>query len=660
YEAFVQANALQARIETLAASAEGAGASAFDQTSSAIRSLLDNGAIPTGISQAVIEGYAALGGGPVAVRSSATAEDLPGASFAGQQETYLNLIGPEQVLDGVRRCWSSLWTARALAYRSRQGISPAAVSLAVVVQRLVPSEAAGILFTANPVNGRRDQMVIDGAWGLGEAVVSGQVTPDHWVVGGATGALLSSSIADKALMTVREAGGTATLPVPASLRRQASLSGEQVTALARLGRQVATHYGSPQDIEWAWAEGQFYLVQSRPITSLFPLPEPRPKPEAGLRVYICFNSLQGLVEPLTPMGISAFRAFGRGLARLAGARLKPGEWPPALTMAAGRIYLDATNGVRHPVTRTAILMLTTLMDRPMSEALASIVEREPSLAPRRGRSPLRPSLGTLLPVGWRALSALASPNATRRRLLGRLEADVQALEQEADRLQGPLARRRFLDQVLSSFFSKLAGNLGPLVVSGFGLRFAIEGRLKKWLGETGGLQPVLRSLPHNPTTEMGLALWQLSRGLRQEGAEPSADHPAVRAFLARYGHRAVREIDIGMPRWNEDPAHVLNILKTYLAHDEQANPERQFQQGAEEAEKAAAALVAEVRARRGPAQAAVLRFLLSRLRALAGLREYPKFYAVRTIALNRRVLLGLGAELVAADRLDQPDDIFFL
>src|SRR5262245_19826386 len=198
YHLFVSANSLQPEIERLARDAPPGDMAALEGAARAVAALFDGGAMPALITAAVREAYARLREPPVAVRSSATAEDLPGASFAGQMETYLNVRGAEAVLAAVRRCWASLWTARALSYRANQGIPPDAVSLAVLVQELLEADAAGVLFTADPVNGRRDRMVIDAVWGLGEALVGGQVTPDHWVADARTGTVLEARVARKA------------------------------------------------------------------------------------------------------------------------------------------------------------------------------------------------------------------------------------------------------------------------------------------------------------------------------------------------------------------------------------------------------------------------------------------------------------------------------
>lgn len=662
YRDFVTGNGIQAEIERLATAVRPDDAASVEVASSAIRALFEGGSVAPTVARAVRDAYAQLGSGLVAVRSSATAEDLPGASFAGQQETYLNIEGPEQVLGAVRRCWSSLWTPRAISYRARQGISPADVSLAVVIQRLVAAEAAGVLFTANPVNGRRDQMVIDGAWGLGEAVVSGQVTPDHWVADGRTGTVLETRTASKEVMTVRRAGGTDTLPVPEEQRSRPVLDDAGVAALVDLGRRVAAHFGSPQDIEWALAEGQFYLVQSRPITSLFPLPEPEAPPEQGLRVHACFNAIQGIVEPLTPAGIDLFGHILPGLAVLFGYPVKPGQWLPVFRHAAGRIYMDITNAIRRPQARGALPFVPGVIDRPMADILIDLLDREPRLAPLAKPTRLFPKIPVLFAGGiaLRVLGALVSPHRAARPRIEGMDRVISDLERRADALGSLAERRRFVQEVPPRLFPLLLAHVVSLVVPGIGARFQAEKRCEEWLGDGSLIQPVLRALPHNPTTEMDLALWRLSRRLKAEGLEPSADHPGVQAFLERYGHRGVREIDVGMPRWRDDPEHVLNLLRTYLTQGDETDAEAHFRQGAAEAERAADALVERVRREKGIMRAVMMRFMLSRVRALAGTREYPKFFAVRMFALFRRVLGKVGQDLAAAGRLDSADDIYFL
>lgn len=303
YRDFVEANRIAADILRLAmppAADPGGYEAAEDQ----IRALFAAGTIPETMAREITAAHGTMGDVPVAVRSSATAEDLASASFAGQQDTYLNVHGPDALIEAIKNCWASLWTARAMAYRARQGIDPAAVSLAVVVQRMVEAEAAGVMFTANPTDGRRDQIVIAAAWGLGESVVNGTVNTDDLIVAKQTGRVLSCTTADKTVMTTYAEHGTQQQPVPATQRAQPVLDDKAAAVLADDGERIEGHYGTPQDIEWVLAGGEFFIVQSRPITTL---PEPVAAPPADWVVpfprdfYVRASIVEQLPDPLSPL-----------------------------------------------------------------------------------------------------------------------------------------------------------------------------------------------------------------------------------------------------------------------------------------------------------------------------------------------------------------------
>ncbi len=304
YHRFVSENHLAESIVRAASQVSADDPAALEGASAEIRSLIDRGRIPDDIAGHIRLSYGALGTDdpPVAVRSSATAEDLPGMSFAGQQDSFLNVRSGDTVLEAVQRCWASLWTARALGYRARAGIRPQDVAIAVVVQRLVPADVAGVLFTANPVTGARDEMMISAAWGLGEAIVGGHVTPDRFIVDKNTGAIRSQDIAQKSVMTVRLTQGTRDEPVPADKRSEAALLPAQAAELARIGTRIEQLYGLPMDIEWALQDGRPFIVQARPITAL---PEPRatldwPLPSPKGR-YARSSVIELLPDPLSPL-----------------------------------------------------------------------------------------------------------------------------------------------------------------------------------------------------------------------------------------------------------------------------------------------------------------------------------------------------------------------
>jgi pyruvate,water dikinase len=301
-----------------------------------------------------------------------------------------------------------------------------------------------------------------------------------------------------------------------------------------------------------------------------------------------------------------------------------------------------------------------MLDSQIAAILRFLVERNRALLRRSRPLPFRLPVGRLLRLLGQMSYQVLFPDAARTRLLARTEARVQALEQRADTLRGLASRQRFAEDVLTRVFSVC---IEPFYAPVFGALLVAElarGRLQAWLGDAPALQAVLRALPHNPTTQMDLALWGVSRRLKEEGICPTAEHPAVQAFLARYGHRGAHEIDLGLPRWGEDPTPILNILRTYLTHGPEADPERQFRRAADLADETVANLAKRVRREKGRLRASWLHFLLQRTRALTGLREVPKSYIVRILAAVRRVLAGAGAELVAAGRLDRADDVFFL
>lgn len=283
YRQFVNANDLQTKIEAALRSADPSLPSTLETASQAIGNFFAHAEIPGDLANAIVNAYAELPGSnpAVAVRSSATAEDLPDASFAGQQETYLNITGAGQVLEATKKCWASLWTARAIGYRARQDIGAEGVALAVVVQLLINAEAAGIMFTANPLNGNRAETVINAAWGLGEAVVGGAVTPDTLTVSKLDGSLIARETADKLVMTVRTESGTEEQPTPDSLQKVPVLSDKQAAQLTQIGVEIEELYSMPMDIEWTLADGEFAIVQARPITAMpeapldWPLPDPK-------------------------------------------------------------------------------------------------------------------------------------------------------------------------------------------------------------------------------------------------------------------------------------------------------------------------------------------------------------------------------------------------
>lgn len=623
-----------------------------------MRELILAAAVPADIT-AAIGAYAV--DEPVAVRSSATAEDLPHASFAGQQDTFLNVVGTEAVLDAVRRCWASLWTDRAVAYRDANGIDHRSVRLAVVVQHMIQSEVAGVMFTANPVTGRRHQAVIDASPGLGEAVVSGAVNPDHFVV--SDGRVVERRIGDKRLV-IRSLPGGGTEQVHGGATGAACLTDKRILELARLGERVERHYGSPQDTEWALdAAGTLWLTQARPITTLYPLAEGG----AGLRVYFCFSLAQGLYRPITPMGVSAFRVLASSAADTLGFPVADRLAGPAVLADPGqRLFVDLTGILRSRVGRALVPRVLDLMEARSATVLRRLFDDPRLSVTQRSRLPF---LRRVARVGFRyripahILEAIIRPSAAHRRA-----------DREQVRLRVRLAlpdqvtaaqRLDHVERVLATEAIPLAPRILPGAAAGF-LMFGLASKLLGDKARPGELTTVLRGMPHNVTTEMDLALWRLAVRLRADGVTPErlAERPlppvaeqGLAEFLKRYGHRAVAEIDLGLPRWSEDPTHVIGVLANYLRRgDPDLAPDKLFERGAREATQTIDALVS----RAGGVRGRLVRFALGRTRALGGIRELPKFAMVLVLAAVRRQLATVGNELAALGTVAEPSDIFFL
>ncbi|GAB2930096.1 PEP/pyruvate-binding domain-containing protein [Nonomuraea fastidiosa] len=624
--------------------------------------------MPDEVREAIVEAYRGLGDGvPVAVRSSATAEDLPFASFAGQQDTFLNVVGEEAVLTAVRRCWASLWTDRAVAYRESNGIGHAAVRLAVVVQEMVDARTAGVMFTANPVTGRRREIVIDASPGLGEAVVSGAVNPDRFRF--RDGRVIERRAGDKPLaIRPLPGGGTERVEQP---HDGLCLTDDEVRRLAGLGARVEEHYGAPQDTEWAIdAAGTLWLTQARPITTLYPLPETtRP----GLRVYFSVNVAQGVMGPLTPMGVAAFRMISAGGAGLAGhAPADPYDGAGFLAESGHRIWLDITAAVRNRAGRALLPRVLTLGEARAVPLVRGLFE-DPRLAPA-SRS-LRPFLrGALrfarnVRVPERVLVALTSPRralAHTVRLGAELDRRLRVPESAT-----PAQRLDHAERVLAGTFPLII-RIMPTAITGYAL-YALSSRLSGV--PIDEMSDVLRSVPHNPTTEMDIELWHLATRVEPEpfrelpvselvaryqaGELPPVAQRKITAFLARYGHRGVAEIDAGVPRWSEEPGHILGVLANYLRMDGGLTPAELFEKGARQAGKTIGELAARA-GRRARWRAPVVRWALGRTRQYAGLRELPKFYLVKTLAAVRRSLLVVGEHLVEQGVIDRAGDVFFL
>lgn len=680
-------------MEEIFALLQDAGASDLDELNSLAaraRSLVLDAGVPTDVAEWVQAAYRKLGdAAPVAVRSSATAEDLPFASFAGQQDTFLNVVGADAVLDAVSRCWASLWTDRAVSYRTTNGIDHATVTLAVVVQEMVDSATAGVMFTANPVTGRRREAVIDASPGLGEAVVSGAVNPDQYVVDTQSNSILKRTLGDRQV-EIRSLAGGGTERIERADHAAAGenhsvqpcLSDDQIRALADLGRRVEAHYGAPQDTEWAIdSSGKLWLTQARPITTLYPLTSRVPA-TPGEHAFLNFSLAQGLTRPLTPMGLAGIRLIASSVARRAAFDVPdPRSGPSPYYEAGQRIFFDFTSVLRSKVGRAIVPRIFDIMEARSAAVIRGLFD-DPRFAVTI-KTPIR-LIRHVAPVAAKyrvpesVIRALFRPDAATKRQ-EQLEAELhQALQVP----EGISAHRRIahVQRILGEEVFATVPQVLPLPVLGF----AMLALVRKMLGEQAPLdqlQTVIRGLPNNVTTEMDLALWQLAREIREDPEAlaflsyppleelvrqfkdrelPAVAQSGLEAFLRTYGHRAVAEIDLGMPRWSDDPTHILGVVVNYLRLEHTADaPDQQFGKAAREADEQVARLVARARAK-SPLHAKLVRTALDRTRRFAGMRELPKYNLVLGLASAREQLSLVGAELAEAGRIERAEDIFFL
>ncbi len=681
YRAFVAANKLEADLKRILESIQMDNPDSLEAGSNQIRACFRSGQIPINLADEICKAYRSLNDQPlaVAVRSSATAEDLPDLSFAGQQDTYLNIIGEKLLLEAIIRCWSSLWTARAIGYRARNVISHEDIALAVVVQQMVQSEASGVLFTANPLTGKRSETVIDAIFGLGEALVSGQVEPDHYVVDTDCGRIVSKTLGAKALAIQGQVGG-GTITVEQNASQHQALPDEHIVALTRLAQHAATYFGSPQDMEWAFANGQIYVVQSRPITSLYPLPAK--VSGSPLEVLLSFGVWQGMLDPYTPLGQDMLSGVVTGFALMFGTKVKA-EDQRVLLNAGERLFVNITGLLKSSKGRELLAVFLSSID-PISSAILINLLKEIKL-PNPDRTNLRAKLrlvSGLLPLLYSILFNLFSPERGRARL-------ERKIDQELDCVQSKFKVITNLSDLIDGIAStatQLPREIMPYLLSG-----VISGQMPLQLlirlaanlpGGTDLVLELTRGLPHNVTTEMDLDLWRTAQVIRadgsmekyfnetdnldlvstfQRGEFPPSIQAAITRFMANYGMRGVGEIDLGRSRWRDDPLHIFQMLKNYLQIDPKNSPEAVFMRGTEKAHLAQDQLIQGfMQTRGGKVKSRIAKIMIKRVRELGGLRETPKFFVVRLFGLARTALLNACQNMVATGLLTNVEDVFFL
>lgn len=631
-------------------------------------------ALPDGLAGQIAAALRTLGEAHAyAVRSSASAEDLDDASFAGLQDTYLQVRGAAAVADRVRACWASLFTDRAVVYRRRRGISAGRAAMAVVIQRMIAADAAGVIFSADPTTGHRGVAVVEAVWGLGDALVSGHALADVVRVRRADGVVLERRIADKRQALVgRAEGGVVAQDVPEDRRTAAVLDDAEVRELARLAGRAEALRGAPQDVEWARADGRLWLLQSRPITTLFPVPA---AVDGRRHVFVSFGHIQVNTAPLSPFGMSVVRRMMPFLRRDGVSQ--------AVVTAGGRLFADATPVLQRAPLKWLVPRMLAAMHRPSAERLVILAARPDVIAAaRRVRPSLFAVIGFVAPIFARVIGrSLMAPERMRRRLVGHFERLVARQTARTRAAPDAAARLEALqDELGGEFEAILRRGAAPLIA----MMFLGEGLLRRMCARVcpdAAPDALLRGLEGNITTEMDLELGDLADHCREVPAllaairderpaealaglrgrpEAAAFFAGWDAFLGRFGARCAGEIDIAVPRWRDRPDALLRALAGLLARPAGAH-RAQHEQARREAERVAAEIEASARRGlfgwlRGP----LIRGLIRRVRAAHGLREHHKFALIELFGLIRTAALAVGARLVESGVADSADDVFLL
>lgn len=621
-----------------------------------VRRAVERAALPGDVAAAVTAALSRLGADAAyAVRSSATAEDLPAASFAGQQDTYLNVVGTAEVLRHVSRCWASLFTERAVTYRRRHGIDDRAVDMAVVVQRMVFPDAAGIMFTADPVTGNRTVVSVEAGFGLGEALVSGLVNPDVFTV--RDGAVVGRTIGAKSrAVHAAPGGGTRETPVDPARQTSPALTDAQAVRLAALGRRIEARFGRPQDIEWALTGDDVHILQSRPITTLFPVPAAAA--DGRFHVYLSVGHQQMMTDAMKPLGRSMWRLTAMAPMHEAGGRLFV-DATPHLSTAAGRAAFLDMIGRTDPLTRDA---LETVLAR-------DVVPAAPDPAPAGP-----PAGGPPQPID--------TDPAIVTTLVERSQASVAALRRDLGARSGP-ELFDFLTEAFAEHKRVLTDPLsGQAIMAGMQATWWLDDKLGEWLGERDAADTLTLSAPGNVASEMGLALLDVAdviraypdvvAFLRDAAADGFLDdllklpggpeaREAIEGYLDRYGMRCVGEIDITRPRWSERPATLVPLILDNVRNFAPGAAARRFAQGRERAEAKAREVLDRLRALPGgERRAAETQAVIERVRTFAGYREYPKYDIVSRYAVYKQALMAEAGRLARAGVLTAAEDVFYL
>jgi phosphoenolpyruvate synthase/pyruvate phosphate dikinase len=632
------------------------------ELSGEIRRVIEGIAIPEDLHEEITRRLSRHGEkNAYAVRSSATAEDLPAASFAGQQDTYLNIIGKEAILKHISTCWASLFTERAIIYRLQNGFDHRKVHLAVIVQKMVFPQAAGILFTADPVTSNRKVLSIDASFGLGEALVSGLVNADIYKV--RNGKVIDKKISTKKLaIYALKDGGTKEQEIEPERQNRQALTDGQILQLERMGRTIEEHFGRPQDIEWCLVDDTFYIVQSRPITTLYPIPEANDQEN---HVYVSVGHNQMMTDAMSPLGLSFFLL----------------TTPAPMRRAGGRLFVDITHQLASPDSRKKLIETFGRYDPLITDALMTIVGRKGFIKSSQDGKVRSPGYIDKV-LSWSYLAQFENNPTIVPDLIQSSQTSLEELKQTIQTKSGA----DLVDFILEDIpqLKKILFNPRSWDVIKIALYASswINKRMMKWLGEKNVADTLSQSVSNNITSEMGLALLDVADVIRPypevidylklvkdddflnelvkfPGGKETQD--AIYAFLNKYGMRCAGEIDITKTRWSEKPTTLVPMILSNIRNFEPDASHRKFEQGRQEALNKEQELCDRLRQLPdGKRKAKETKRMISLLRNFIGYREYPKYGMVHRYFIYKQALLKEAEQLVQANVIHEKEDIYYL
>ncbi|MBC1565379.1 phosphoenolpyruvate synthase [Listeria booriae] len=621
-----------------------------------IRVLIEEIEIPREIEAEITDHLAKIGSEQAyAIRSSATAEDLPTASFAGQHDTYLNIIGKTEILKHIKKCWASLFTDRAIIYRIQNNFAHTDVQLSVVIQQMVFPSASGILFTADPITGNRKTLSIDASFGLGEALVSGLVSADVYKVQENT--IIEKNIATKKLAIYSiKTGGTETKSLPADQQTNQTITDRQILQLEQLGRSIEAYFGKPQDIEWCLADDQFYIVQSRPITTLFPVPK---EVDNENHVYLSVGHQQMMTDPIKPLGLAFYLLIT----------------PAPMRIAGGRLFVDITPNLAAPASREILINGIGQSDPLMKDAIETIVAREGFIETNTTEE-ARPIPTPSADKPIENIPEIATS------LIANNEASLAKLKQTIQTKSGSAVFDLILEDIPE--FKRVLFNADNLrvLLSAMNAATWLNEKMQEWLGETNVADTLSQSVDNNITAEMGLELLDVADAIRPypeviaflqntkdpnfleklgdlQGGEAARD--AITTYLDKYGMRCAGEIDISRTRWSEDPTILIPMILSNIKNFQPNASHQKFEQARQEALQKEQDLLARLKnLPDGEQKAAKTKEVITVLRNLTGYREYPKYGMINRYFVYKQALLKEAAQLVQAGVIKELEDIFYL